>query len=670
MSLIFTSNTQDDYKTESEDGGSAILNSHIGIEKPADYHNHLTSPLEVKPNSQISVQSVKLSRKQLNEITDTKHLLYYFGDPLGTTKSLDDTTSRPTLVTLSRGTYDEGEFATEIQKQLNQSCVSPAVFNNFTVNSSVVADVFKGYTISASQRGTGFTNKSASLTIALADTFTAIGAGSTSTGFSTTGASFTRTVASGDLTDDLCCGIYTTFPLANGSNASFVCDFQSATFVEGGKTLNASWTIGLTRPTIQLSADPDILYDHGNQPDGFIPTDVAPQFYDYVAIYDTEGGTATDGFLKVYQSAFRKDASGQPIASSYKLHEIPYYGGAGQRASAIVNGSMNVASGYKAVEFKWVGDEMRFSMVKLDDSRELLISSTLNATAPRVFKPVNDFTSALYPKLSTSASGSTLFITGLDSFSTGSSSYLYPDITGDNASLEGGTYDVGNSVYGNYVSYTPLMKTHARTGQRPLWGERGVGFRDFPDYAYGQMMPIDPASTETISFLGQNASGGVAFEHLLVLEDTTPPDTESQIIGNYYSSMCDVSRELGFPSVSVLDQSYGVVTNLDKITWDSTSVPVVLVNSAFVRVSNLNHRTYNSCKNSISKMLYHIPRFTNDGRQFGDLFWEVAEKTYVDLNNTESFMLNQLQVQIVDKNERVVEDLTGDTIVVFHVKQK
>jgi hypothetical protein len=65
-----------------------------------------------------------------------------------------------------------------------------------------------------------------------------------------------------------------------------------------------------------------------------------------------------------------------------------------------------------------------------------------------------------------------------------------------------------------------------------------------------------------------------------------------------------------------------------------------------------------------------IPRFTNDGKQFGDLFFEVAEKTYIDLNNTETFVLNQLQVQIVDKNERVVDDLHGDTIVVFHIREK
>ena len=69
-------------------------------------------------------------------------------------------------------------------------------------------------------------------------------------------------------------------------------------------------------------------------------------------------------------------------------------------------------------------------------------------------------------------------------------------------------------------------------------------------------------------------------------------------------------------------------------------------------------------------MLYHIPRFTNDGRQFGDLFFEVGDRTYVDLNNTDTFMLNQLQVQITDKNERIVDDLVGDTIVVFHIRQK
>jgi len=134
--------------------------------------------------------------------------------------------------------------------------------------------------------------------------------------------------------------------------------------------------------------------------------------------------------------------------------------------------------------------------------------------------------------------------------------------------------------------------------------------------------------------------------------------------------MCNFSLPLGFPDISVLDQGLGVLTGLNKITWNSTDTPEFQVNSAFVRISNLNHRTYNSCKNSISKMLYHIPRFTNDGRQFGDLFFEVGERTYVDLGNTESFMLNQMIVQLVDKNERIIGDLTGETIVVFHIRQK
>ena len=110
MSLIFTSNTQDDYKDLDSTGRQ--LNSRIGIENPADYHNHLTSPLEVKPNSEIAVQSVKISRNQIYEITDSTQMLYYHGEDLGTTKKLEDTTSRPTLISLPRGTYDRGEFAT------------------------------------------------------------------------------------------------------------------------------------------------------------------------------------------------------------------------------------------------------------------------------------------------------------------------------------------------------------------------------------------------------------------------------------------------------------------------------------------------------------------------------------------------------------------------------
>lgn len=678
MSLIFTSNTQDDYKDADETG--RLLSARIGIENPADYHNHLTSPLEVKPNSQIAVQSVKVSRQQTYEFTEGEELLYYFGRPLGSTLKWTDVTSRPTLISVPRGAYDRTELASELENQLNDACVSPAVSAKFSVNTSLVGSDFRGYKIVAEQNGSAFTDRSASLETSIADVLEPIGSTPESSSFTLAGGVFTRTGGTtGTILDGACCGIATDFPLAMGSGAEMVVDFTNASISDGeGGFTNASWAIGLTRPTIQTNNDSNFGKNHGNAPLEFIKEDTKmPHYYDYVAVFDAEDGQATNGKLTLYQGCQLKDSTGTLIPNSFKLHPITYYGGTGQVATHVKNASIN-GGVTTQIEFIMDGDEVKCQLTKSGASPIVLSDSSQNANASRVFKPTTDFTCALYPKLCL-ASG-TLTISNYDTFSLTNDSYKYPTLTGYFATdMSGGTYTVGSSPYANYVSRTKLMKVdegvtgnHAVTGQQPSWGQRGPSFFIKPpdSSSYGQLLPEDDTSTETITFQGVNGSGGIAYEHLLVLEDTTPPDHRDQEIGNYFSKMCNFSLPLGFPDISVLDQSYGTLTGLNKITWTSTDTPEFQVNSAFVRISNLNHRTYNSCKNSISKMLYHIPRFTNDGRQFGDLFFEVSEKTYIDLNNTDSFMLNQLQIQICDKNERVVDDLIGDTIVVFHVKQK
>lgn len=672
MSLIFTSNTQDDYKDLDETGRQ--LNSRIGIENPADYHNHLTSPLEVKPNSQIAVQSVKISRNQIYEITDSTQMLYYHGEDLGTTKKLEDTTSRPTLISLPRGTYDRSEFATEIESQLNSACLPPAVFQNFKVNVSLVDNDFKGFEINASQHGTAFTDKNASLDTVISDISASIGSTPPSDNFTLAAGTFTRTGASGTILDGLCCGIGTDFPLAIGENACMTVDLFGASYYDAvlKKNLNSSWAIGLTRPTLQTNTDSSKGKNHGNAPLNFIKQNtISPHYYDYVAIFDAEDGSSASGILKLYQGCQEKDDEGALIPNSFKLHEIDYTGGAGQLASSITNASINASGEYHQLRWSFDGDEVRLSLLKNGGGTELmLIDSTQNASTIRVFKPMTDFTSALYPKICLSQGS--VEITHYDTYSVATTDYVYPSLTGaDPTTLVGGTYNVGSSPYANYVSRTSLVEDKNVSGQQPSWAQRGLAFIFPPDSTCrDQLLPFDRLSEEASTFVGVNASGGVAYKHTLILEDTTPPEHRDQEIGNYYSSMCDISRYIGFPDISVLDQSYGTVTHHNMITWESTDVPQFRVNSAFVRISNLNHRTYNSCKNSVSKMMYMIPRFTNDGKQFGDLFFEVSEKTYIDLNNTESFNLNQLQIQIVDKNERVVDDLHGDTIIVFHIKQK
>ena len=682
MSLIFTSNTQDDYKDL--DASGRQLTGRIGIENPADYHNHLTSPLEVKPNSEIAVQSVKIERQQINELTEGAKLLYYFGRPLGSTLSLDDTSSRPTLISLPRGAYDNDELARELQSQMNSACVSPAVKGNFRVTEKLDGSAFAGFTISASQNGANDTNRASSISTGVADFTHAVGTkaphGQPSSSFTLASGVFTRTGATGGtILDGKCCGIATDYPLSMMDGGEFTVDLRGASISDGeGGTHNSSWAIGLTRPTLQLNNDATKYNNYGNAPLDFIyENSKLPHYYDYVVKLDA-GSIGEAGELKVFQGCYEKDADGVAIANSFKLREIQYVGGTGQTGAIIGNASINASGEYQRLKFQVVGDEITVSLKKgsTGAGTELaLVDSTQNANASRVFKPVSEFTNALYPKICL-AEGS-LTIQAFDTFSVTSQSYEYPTLTGADASnMSGGTYTVGDSPYSNYVSYTKLMRTpegdHTFTGQEPCWMNRGRGlFIKQPDSTgYGQMLPSDPASAETITFQGANSDNGVNFKHTLILEDTSPPESQNPEISNYFSQMCNMSRILGFPNITVLDESDGTVTASNKVVWSSTSTPEIKVNSAFVRLSNLNQRTYNSCKNSVSKMLYHIPRFTNDGRQFGDLFFEVGEKTYVDLNNTETFTLNQLQIQIVDKNERIVEDLKGDTIVVLHVRQK
>lgn len=105
------------------------------------------------------------------------------------------------------------------------------------------------------------------------------------------------------------------------------------------------------------------------------------------------------------------------------------------------------------------------------------------------------------------------------------------------------------------------------------------------------------------------------------------------------------------------------------VTFKSTGELKKTSTSSFVRIPNLTHKSFNGAQSGLSKILYQLPQFANDGRQFGPLYFEANEKTYVKLNNTAPMILNQLQVQIVDSQERELNSLVGDTQIVFHVRK-
>ena len=128
---------------------------------------------------------------------------------------------------------------------------------------------------------------------------------------------------------------------------------------------------------------------------------------------------------------------------------------------------------------------------------------------------------------------------------------------------------------------------------------------------------------------------------------------------------------LGFQTFPQIKQSiYGLPTSsASGVVFTSLNSGEFAVSSCFVRLNDLAIQSFNGAKSSMSQIIYHIPRFTNDGKQYGELYFNAPEKTYIKLNNTDKIILNNIKIDIVDRNEVIVDDLQGSTIVALHIRK-
>ena len=128
---------------------------------------------------------------------------------------------------------------------------------------------------------------------------------------------------------------------------------------------------------------------------------------------------------------------------------------------------------------------------------------------------------------------------------------------------------------------------------------------------------------------------------------------------------------LGFTPFSVVPLENSVTTSSGQASFTSTTRPsMTSENSTFIRVPTLNHKTFNFGTGNPSKILFQVPRFDNSGGETGALFFQNADKTFIDLNNTTDFTITDLDVQFVRKDEKFAKDLTGSSEVVFVIRQK
>ena len=190
-----------------------------------------------------------------------------------------------------------------------------------------------------------------------------------------------------------------------------------------------------------------------------------------------------------------------------------------------------------------------------------------------------------------------------------------------------------DSAAGPTGEETPLVFPNDAQFARPL-----LGFGTGPDECDVSGQILSPVNLDT-----SGTSTTVVGVGIMSAIDGTNP-----------SAVGDTSESLG----------YGLWI------FNSSSPPVAINSTAFVRIPSLTHQSYNFCKSLPSKILWQIPKFTPDGRSTGSMYFTNPAPIYLDLRNPNPLTLQQLDVDIVDKNEKFCEELSGATTITLHFREK
>lgn len=703
------------------------MQSMVGLANPSSFSNFMRSPIILEPNSEVAVQSVRIQRDPVYTVGATTVAYKYTGREISSSVPIKDAVWAPSPVRMKEGNYTPSGFREKLEESLSDVKI-PGQTWEITANACATTQSASlsqgGHMIEvkeASGVGAGgdwinCSNCSESLattdweayikepvytfdkdqTIPKSNNYLIQ---STNSGSDTIVRNFTTP----DTSFDHKSIVILKRPIMNSSG---IMSFKCKSLPDGGH-----FAVGLTRATTmgpfngsgesanfnlaQMGLAPESMATNGmpgldgweyiyerrgttaqeNASSFFGPTRSSGNnvFFDFVCELN-----ATD--LRVYQYV-KDDTEERGV-----MKEVQYWNQAttNDLTTRILNASFGATAqaantGYANIEWTLMGDRLSLKLT----SENVLLTTTLvdplqNASKVHTFVPIGSTKSALYPKLQ---------LTDLDSgFEVHECGTTDPNLTGADAWKypSGGT---GGVVAGSdYWSCNFWAKAPRFLGTDEEWIYNGPpvmpGLNGLSDWNY-VMDTRDVyrwnSATDTTAFASYmgnvNASYGFAAAEILLLSQQDKNKDSGDYLEEYNNVQPpNLAGALGFGGVIGLltpGNSHQLAVGVHAHnSWRSRTEPDLLVQSAFVKLRNGPQTSYNAGLGSISKILYHIPKFTNDGRQYGDLFFECGEKTYISMNNTTKEVLNVLDIDIVDRNDRIVKDLTGATIVCLHIRKR
>lgn len=674
MSLIVTTSRLQENPTE------------ISSEKPSHFTNHFRSPLEIDPDSEIALESIKITRSGNINVGAKNYFLHYFGeDPYDRVDQFGPKDQHalqyPRKIKVKEGSYSVDGYVSEIKKSIEAQYCHPQLWKQATtklqIDTAGDEDGMKiKFTQKASASGTNSRSHVTSKAYFQLRRPGGVGGGETSAGFTyniATGV-ITRTAADSTIgaKDSKCIGQITDKPF--GLSEGY-CDFNTANASAGEFIL-----VGLSRPHQQYEVTDDgINYEVKNMYPFKFPknnnlidedNDVAPNRSSTKAHFDY-GVLIDDGVVRIFNSC-------QHMGGRFLHQEIEYWDSGGA-----ITGNQMTKAGFNAsfdgVRFEALGTNINvWFKDKGKASYQQIVGYNLSNDPQYSLKPINLNTEALYPQFSF-GSGNIELANYETSFVNNDYSYLFPDY---NETTK--IFTPGSDAYSN-------LRIKRRDNQTKfVAGKQVVQNYNFPE---GRSKPISGLITQVDNntfgsnswqsadsygaypYEALNASKGVPYVHSLYLDKMSSGAQENGMWHN--AQRPSMARMLGFQDYSNVDQ-YSItapdppvylVVGQNAVEFRAVKPFEKNAEASFVRLPNIQVKSYNGAQSGISKIIYQIPQFTPDGRETGALFFAPPEKTYLSLRNARKELLNYITVQIVDADEKEIRSLSGSTQAVFHVRK-
>ena len=690
MSLLITS-------SQSKENTNAI-----GIEKPESYTNQLRSSLVVAPYSQIAVDSVKINRNPQIDYSDGKVCNFWFGERIDKDLANDspnngiayaNTTSFP-IVQENRikSSVGIGDFQEGFRRMLREAyCYHPEMNTSNTQNGSLMSQRhlagtlqgFKFDMVQALGNNPALVPNVSFLEEHIQEIFT----GDLPDG--SPGQEPTYYPASGSLvaggSDQLV--IFGTEGAKHGpislNNGSITFNVSETRDRSGGPAdpETRTYAVGLSR-----SYDFKLMKDEGAQSEESNINMVAggglgeqgDVFMDYAV-------EARDGVLKLYhflRESPAKTFDGVTLQGSRSLgrmREIIYYNKTNSASQIANTDNSDFAAGaapcnaseVTSVTFNFKNEILKVTVTGPNFNASVLVNVVKSNSASfqgQIPKPVNQACWKMYPSIYFTE---TLDVVNITEFQMRTGTSMDTNIffgPSDWQARCNGKYftklnfNPSSAADRNEAQKARLNWTHSKwwptmVEQRP-WGIHNPS--RFYDYSKGQYYP--KLDYKNITGLGSTIMED--YENIFIVGESKT--YLQQMLNQVWQP--NVAGQLGMEPYSIYPPIPSIVAGLGSRFQSEQSPNLSSLSSAFVRVQRLPHTTYNAGAGSISKIIAMIPRFDNAGNDSGALYFEKNEKIYIDLNNSDPITLTDISVDIVRRDETFVNDLTGSTEVVFHIR--